>query len=264
MNLEKIKNYYEEYLQKEDGMILKSLKLKKESKYLSRFSHAFGAERAIQLLHLYPNETKIAKALYFKTARGHEFEFHQLLGKYPQFPITIQTSITSKLYDIWPSLVLCDHEEIFMSVISEMQAHHTFKANSKDPDVLKPYAFFQMMNGNFDETERVFGDYYRKSKFWSKALSIVMMGIVRKDIKLINEGIKFEISQVKNNTDYLYWTNILALAKLAMRFGLEPDISGPRFITNMLIKENVDYEDIDNLFDALGVVPVSKYKLKNY
>lgn len=34
MNLEKIKNYYEEYLKKEDGMILKSLMLKKESKYL--------------------------------------------------------------------------------------------------------------------------------------------------------------------------------------------------------------------------------------
>lgn len=264
MNLEKIKNYYEEYLQKEDGMILKSLTLKKESKYLSRFSYAFGADRAIQLLHLYPNDTKIAKALYFKTARGHEYELHELLGKYPQYPPTSRTSITGLMHSIWPYLVLCDHEEILMSVINEMQAHHTFKANSKDPDVLKPYAFFQMMNGNFDETERVYGDYYRKSKFWGKALSLVMMGIVRNDIKLINEGIKFEISQVKNNTDYLYWTNILALAKLAMRFGYELDVSGPRYIYNMIIKENVDYEDIDNLFEALGVEPVTRYKLKNY
>jgi hypothetical protein len=264
MNLEKIKNDYYEYLQKEDGMILKSLVTQRESQYLSTFSETFGAERAIALLHFNPNDTKIAKALYFKSARGHEFELHQLLGKYPLFPLSVQTSIAGKLYNIWPYLVLCDHEEIFMSVIKEMQPHHTFKVNSKDPDVLKPYAFFQMINGNFDETERVYGDYYRKSKFWSKALSLVMMGIVRNDIKLINEGIKFEISQVKNNTDYLYWTNILALAKLAMRFGYEPDVSGPRFIHNMLIKENVDYEDIDNLFDALGIVPVTRYNLKNY
>lgn len=264
MNIEKIKSDYEEYFQLEEGMINKSLRTKRESEYLTRFSIVFGAERAIQLLHFNANDTKIAKALFFKSARGNEFEFHQLLGKYPHFPLTVQTNITGKLYDIWPYLILCDHEEILMSVLAEMQEHHTFKANSKDPDVLKPYAFFQMMNGNFDETERVYGDYYRKSKFWSKALSLVMMGIVRNDIKLINEGIKFEISQVKNNTDYLYWTNILALAKLAMRFGFEPDVSGPRFIHNMLIKENVDYEDIDNLFDALGVVPIKRYSLKNY
>lgn len=264
MNLEKIKNHYEEYLQKEDNMILKNLSTQKESKYLSRFSVAFGAERAIQLLHFNPNETKIAKALYFKSARGHKYELHELLGKYPQFPPTSRTHITGIMHSIWPYLILCDHEEILMSVIAEMQAHHTYKVNSKDPDVLKPYAFFQMMNGNFDETVRVFGDYYKKTKFWGKALSFVMMGIATNDIKLINDGIKFEINQVKNNTDYLYWTNILALAKLAMRFGYEPDVSGPRFIYNVLIKENVDYEDIDNLFEALGLEPVTRYNLKNY
>jgi hypothetical protein len=222
-------------------------------------------------LNLYPEDTVTAKKLLFKAARGIEFNFWYAADKYPQYKFDTNSNsrnIIGKTNQGFVSLILCDHEDIFVSSFKQMQEYidKDDKIN-KNPWVAVAFAFRNLILGEFDEAKYKMDNYYKINRNeWGLGLANVLLGILNNDIKLINKGIKHEIQLLikyqKNNFDFS--PKATALAKLAMRFGFEPDISSSFINKKMLIHEDVDYEDIDDLFKALGVEPLTRYKLKNY
>jgi hypothetical protein len=91
-----------------------------------------------------------------------------------------------------------------------------------------------------------------------KGFSHVIMGILQKDILLINQGILFCLNRHKREQkDSMFYSISLeatALAKLATRYGFQPDISS-KFIHKGLLEkqEGIIYEGIDDILKALEI-----------
>ena len=85
----------------------------------------------------------------------------------------------------------------------------------------------------------------------------VIFGILDKNIQLIDTAIQrvINIHKRSNNKDTIFHTYSIeatALAKLAMMYGLEPDVSSPFIHKGLLEKtEGIEYEGIEEITSAL-------------
>ena len=92
---------------------------------------------------------------------------------------------------------------------------------------------------------------------FAKGFYHVMKGILYKDVDLINDGLNFEIryhkrENPKGSLFHQYSIEATALAKLAVMYGFEPDVSSPFIHKGLLEKtEGIVYEGIEEITDAL-------------
>jgi hypothetical protein len=272
MKIETVKRLLSEREEERNNDIINSFKsLTGNPKLLPIITERAYFDVANYHLNLYPEDSVMAKKMLFKAARGIEFGFWYASDKYPQYKFDTNSNsrnIIGKTNQGFVSFILCDHEEIFVSSFKQMQAYidKDDKIN-KNPWVAVAFAFRNLILGEKDQAKFNMDNYYKTNRNeWGLGLANVLLGILNNDSKLIDKGIKHEIQLlIKYQKDYFDFSpKATALAKLALRFGFEPDISSSFINKKMLIHEHIDYEDIDNLFEALGVQPFTRYKLKNY
>ncbi len=264
------KEYYIKGIQKiiadRENLIPLKLGIEKKEHLLYIYSNYLYSEFGMYNLNLDPSGTVDAKRNFYKLLRGNEFDYWLNMGLYPTF------KEKKKDYSFWGNLVmdfdsifLCDHEEAITYLFNEaIEFYKDLIPKSKLDNRTK--AFLYLMNGEKQKAKEIFQHEYKHSDSFIRGFAHVLGGILHDDIKLVNKGIGLQINYGGDlhgpNANYHH--RATGLAKVALRFGMEPNVSDSRINKKLLEFEKIDYEDIDNLYDALGIEPIVRHSLRNY
>ncbi|MCP9768356.1 hypothetical protein EGI22_10565 [Lacihabitans sp. LS3-19] len=210
---------------------------------------------------------EIAKKLYFKQCRGIEFDYW--IGKeyYPQIAKGKEFNLHGSVGNYFDAFILCDHDLVINEILNEMEHISQFK---KDKRLFLFFAFKYVLNKDLERSNEYFKLFKDRFDSWNKVQYLAVKGILENDVEIINQGIKLAIKEdtikLKNQPEYLknYSPKATAVAKLALRFGLQPDISSKLINRYLLVHKPMEFEDIDDLFLKINIVPIKSYDLKNY
>lgn len=174
---------------------------------------------------------------------------------YPHLVKKEPIPFTSLFVKSFLDAILCDSEELLMD----------YARTIEDMGVTDPpfnneinYALKYLILEDFTKAKEhaVKAHQLKYFKLPYKGFSHVVMGILEKDVDLVNEGIALRLKhhERENKNSIFYSTSIeaTALAKLATRFGVTPDTSSA-FINKALLNKDVgiQYEGIDEILKAL-------------
>lgn len=248
-------------------LINKNLNIGKNASMILRYSKSFGSEIGMLKLNLDLNDTIQAKQEYFKLLRGSEFDMWYKYGLYPE----IETKRDKKYNFLgriafdYPDIFLCDHEEALLYIFNFVkEGIKKYKIRTKEEFVMT--AFIMLVLNEKEKAKILIDENYLKAEAFLKGLGFVVAGILNNNISLVNKGILLQMAYkgVEVGSDAGYHHKATGLAKIALRFGMEPDLSDSRINKKLLEHDNIDYVDIDDLFGALGVEPIVRHKLRNY
>jgi hypothetical protein len=266
MDIDVLKKQINEKIEDRTSFMPIKLGLEKRADLLERYSFSFYGEVGTLNLNLDQNATIYAKQMFYKNLRGIEFDYWLNMGLYPEFKAKKKDYLFfSNIIMHFENIFLCDHEEGIQYLFKEaLEFHKNDKLNSKWQKPLFPFLY--LMNNDRQKAKDMMQMEYKKADSYSKGIAYVTAGILYDDISLVNKGIAYQINYGGGHTgpEANYHNRATGLAKIALRFGIEPDLSDSRINKKMLEYEKVDYEDIDNMFEALGVEPIMRHKLRNY
>lgn len=200
--------------------------------------------------------TTESKQYFFKGAKITYYTF--LIFKenfYPNLSKTGSLPFTALFSTSFLDAILCDSEDLLFD----------YARTIEDMGVTNPpfnyeitYALKYLILEDFERAKehalKAHQSTYFKLPY--KGFSHVVMGILEKNVDLINEGIALRLKhhERENKTSIFYSTSIeaTALIKLANRFDLTPDVNSP-FINKALLQKDLDiqYEGIDEILNAL-------------
>lgn len=210
---------------------------------------------------------KLAKKLYYKKCR--EVEFDYWIGKeyYPQLATGKEFNLHGSVGNYFDAFILCDHDVVINEILNEMEHISQFK---KDKRLFLFFAFKYVLKKDLEQANEYFKLFKDRFDSWNKVQYLAVKGILENDVEIIDQGIKLAIKQdttkMVNQPEFLkkYSPKATAVAKLALKFGLKPDISSKLINKQLLMHEQMEFEDIDDLFLKINIVPFKKYSLKNY
>ncbi|HEY8936431.1 MAG TPA: hypothetical protein VIM65_14470 [Cyclobacteriaceae bacterium] len=207
-------------------------------------------------LELFLSDVVSAKKNYYKAAKTTVEVFNIFLeDRYPNLQKKETPSFTGLFGTSFMDAVLCDSEELLMD----------YARTIEDMGIMDPpfnyeitYALKYLVLKNFEKAKEhaIKAHQPKYFKLPYKGFSHVVMGILEKDIDLVNEGIALRLKhhERENKNSIFYSTSIeaTALAKLATRSGVTPDTSSA-FINKALLNKDVgiQYEGIDEILKAL-------------
>jgi hypothetical protein len=211
-----------------------------------------------------PKETISAKKNYFQFCRGIQFEFHCAEGHYPKFS-EYTWDLGGTMGNYFETFLLSDHDQLVLDFFQQIES--LGGKGTKYGNALA-YSLKYILLGQKDKAQEQINICNNKFDTYTKGRYLVFRGILEQNNNLVNQGINHCIKQStrKQILDFLknYSPQATALAKLAIMNGMNPDISSPLINKGMIVKEKVDYEDIDDLYKRVGVEPIVHYSLKNY
>jgi tetratricopeptide (TPR) repeat protein len=214
----------------------------------------------IAMAYLFLNKLNQAKRYFYKAAEitSQTFDIFKQ-NRYPNLIKSEKLPFTSLFVKSFLDAILCDSEELLISYASViyptgepspgLEFNHEIGLAMKYL-ILQDYdkAIYHAQNAHQPE----------HFELPYKGFSHVIMGILQKDILLINQGILFCLNRHKREQkDSMFYSISLeatALAKLATRYGFQPDISS-KFIHKGLLEkqEGIIYEGIDDILKALEI-----------
>lgn len=215
------------------------------------------------------NSATIAKRYFFKAARSWQlYNWYHLDMYKPKY-----VYLNPKNPFIGPMLInpefflLCDFEDFRRDYYSSVEIP---KRKLKHAGFCMGLAHKFLLMGEKEEAKLALGDAYRKGDATTKDFALLLGGIVNEDISLIEKGLAFrrkETIRINNGTlpeDILMSDRVTAWVKLARQFGLEPDITKGMIHEKILEHEDMEFEDIDEVYEAIGLEPIKRYPLRNY
>ena len=267
MELEYYKNIINKRLKERDFLFKKTLQIEKKPDFLHIQSLILYSEIGMLNLNLDRNATFQAKQEFFKLLRASEFEIWYETGLYPDLIGNRNPyfKCVSTLSGSIADLFLCDHEEALKYVFNySFEYEKDRKVKSKFDFIIQSFLFLMIVEK--EKAKLILKEEYKRSDEYIRSLANVVGGILYDDLKLINKGINYQINYGtgEHGPEANYHHKATGLAKIALRFGMEPDLSDSRINKKLLEHEKVDYVDIDNLFEALGVEPIMRHSLRNY
>lgn len=210
---------------------------------------------------------KKSKNLYYKYCRGIEFDYWISKEFYPHLRINKEFNLHGTFGNNFHIFILCDHDVAVREILNEMEHISQFK-DTKQMMLFNAFKF--ILNDNLSKSREYFELYNHRYDKWTKVQYMAVKGILENDVNFINQGIKLAIkedtSQMVNQPEFLkkYSPKATAVAKLAIKYGLQPDISSKLINQHLLIHEPMLFEDINDLFEKINIVPIKSYDLKNY
>ena len=220
-------------------------------------------------LHTNRNSANIAKRYFFKAARALQLYHWYQMDLYKP----LYVDLNFKNLFIGPTIsdlhlfLLCDHIEFKKDYYKSIEIP---KKKSKHDGFCMAHAYKLLLEGEIEEAKTALGDAYKKGDSSTKDLGLVLGGIVHQDISLVEKGLDFrrkETLRINNGVfpeDILISDRATAWVKLAQQFGLEPDVSKGMIHEKILEHEDMEFEDIDEVYEAIGLEPIKRYPLRNY
>jgi hypothetical protein len=210
-----------------------------------------------------------AKRFFFKAARTWQFyqwyRMDMYMPKYadsdPKNPFIGPTISNLHLF------LLCDYHDFKTDYYADIEIP---KKKIKHVGFSMALAYKLLLKGEMEDAKIALGDAYKTGDTSTKDLALVLGGIVHQDISLIEKGLAYrrnETLRINNGIlpeDILISDRATAWVKLARQFGLEPNISKGMIHEKILEHEDMEFEDIDEVYEAIGLEPIKRYPLKNY
>jgi hypothetical protein len=176
-------------------------------------------------------------------------------NRYPNLLKTGNLPFTALFVNSFLDAILCDSEELLIDYARTIE-----DLGTKHPpfNYEITYALKHLVLGDFEKAREhaIKAHQVQYFKLPYNGFSHVVMGILERDIQLINEGIALRLKHHdKENRNSIFYSTSMeatALVKLAMRFGLAPD-SSSSFISKALLQTDtgIQYEGIDYILGAL-------------
>lgn len=163
--------------------------------------------------------------------------------------------------------LLCDHSSFEMDYYDDIDVP---KRKLKHVGFCMALAYKYLLKDNIEDAKEALSDAYKKGDIWTKDFALVLGGIVYQDISFVEKGLDFRRKQTLRINGGVFPEDILisdqatAWVKLARQFGLEPDVSKGMIHEKILENEDVEFEDINEVYEAIGLEPIKRYPLRNY
>jgi hypothetical protein len=222
-------------------------------------------------LELYENHFSAtqSKRYFFKAARAWQLYqwYHMDLYNPKHIDLNPKNLFVGPVISKPHFFLLCDHDNLKADYYSSIEIP---KKIPKRAGFYISIAYKLLLKGEMEEAKIVLGDAYKKGDTFTKDFALVLGGIVYKDISLIEKGLAYrrnETLRINNGVfpeDVLISDQATAWVKLARQFGLEPDISKGMIHEKILEHEDMEFEDIDEVYEAIGLEPIKRYPLRNY
>jgi hypothetical protein len=262
--IEERKQHYTERIQKG----LHSLRVKGDLGTTLGLTSSFNE---LAKLELYTNKKSAsqAKRYLFKAARA--YQLYQWYVKDMYMPEHVDSDPKNPF--IGPVIsevqlfLLCDHNGLEMGYYADIEVP---ARRSKHDGFCMALAYIHLLRNNIEDAREALGDAYKKGDMWTKDFALILGGIVHQDISLVEKGLDFrrkETLRINNGVfpeDILISDRATAWVKLARQFGLEPDTSKGMIHEKILEHEDMEFEDIDEVYEAIGLEPIKRYPLRNY
>jgi tetratricopeptide (TPR) repeat protein len=257
------KQFFEEQIQKERKRLSYSIEQLKKRKDIRATTWVLSIHSYYNFLAMcYISMGKVNESKrYFYKATDIIYQTFDIFKRerYPNLQKSEKLPFTALFGLSFPDVIVCDSEELLISYASViyptgepspgLEFNHEIGLAMKYL-ILQDYdkAIYHAQNAHQPE----------HFELPYKGFSHVIMGILQKDILLINQGILFCLNRHKREQkDSMFYSISLeatALAKLATRYGFQPDISS-KFIHKGLLEkqEGIIYEGIDDILKALEI-----------
>jgi hypothetical protein len=246
-------------IQKEfESSLLKSISILSRTKKLSVVSGyilRYGSLAREDLL-----KQKNAKKNYFKASKAALLDLKLINNYYTQYTWTelpIPSFVATMYWGCIPFLLSDNTKDLLeFAQIIDRKKGDIFPIKK---DIAVSYALKYLLLGDKIRAIDYIKDFYITCSAYNRGLAIVVAGILKQDINLINEGIEFEIKYHKRKYKKEHRTHFISEAatawvKLARMHGFEPDTSS-EFINKELLKNDNDiiYDDIIEIYEALEI-----------
>jgi hypothetical protein len=198
-----------------------------------------------------------AKKYYYKAALIN-VEIRKIFkeNRYPNLKKSEELNFTGLFGTSFIHVLLCDSDDLLLEFATIIEP-----GNNRYPEFnLHITSAMKYLVLEDFERARLHAEEANKQKYFKlpyKGFSKVVLGILNKDVVMVNEGIQHRINHYKKeNSDSILKISdeANALAKLAIRFGMQPDISSQYMNRDVIEKsEGISYEGVDEILDALAV-----------
>lgn len=206
---------------------------------------------------LNPANGETAKAFFYKAGKSQLLFLKLYKGVYTQYSFDFVPSfVATTYYGIIPVL-LSGNAQLVTDFTDELIRLPNENYTDKE-DIAICYALKYLLLNDIEKASEFLGAHYLTAKKLCKYVGLVIAGIIKNDIKLIQKGIDKEIERHKKvNKESMFYSisqEATAWVKLAQKFNFEPDISS-NFISKELLKsdDNLQYEDIFEVYRILGI-----------
>lgn len=206
---------------------------------------------------LNPEESKRPKIFFYKAGKSQLLFLKLYKGAYPQYSFDFSPSfVATTYYGIIP-ILLCENTQLVSEFANELVRLPKEKYADK-ADIAICYALKYLLLNDLEKASEALGNYYLTAKQLCKYLGLVIAGIIRNDIQLIQKGIDSQIKWHKKvNRESMFYSisqEATAWVKLAQKFNFKPDVSS-NFISKALLinYNNLQYEDIVEVYKILKI-----------
>lgn len=223
--------------------------------------------RANCRLNLEPDQkTTEIKKMYFKAARSSQlawwFNMNLLVSLGHKTNISSNTT-SAHIFMDYPKFLLSGNAELVKVHYAHVSKVVSDKRKNDGTSII--YAFLNLINGNFDEAKKRVENIELKVEAGIKPFAMMVKGILVNDLELCNSAISLNNKiRKKFGNVYDYHPTSTALAKLGLDFQMNVDITSPEINKRMLEFQEIEFEDIDNYFEMLGIEPLNRVSLKNF
>ena len=208
-------------------------------------------------LILNPENSISAKKYYFKESRVEQPRWWVVDEKYPQYKYHNPNFMNFVLGSY--KIFLSDHIEFYKDFIASLYIRK--KDHNTNPQKSLALALQSFLLGDVAQAKILLGEQYEKLP--KSGASNLIAALIYQDEGFLNKCFKnlkniYEkqgaLSPFRGYNEYATFA-----AKIAMHYGMQPDISDPIINKAMLNFEKIDYEDIDDIYKAYDIEPVKRY-----
>jgi hypothetical protein len=194
---------------------------------------------------------------YFKETKVEQLRWWVVDEKYPQYKYQNPNFMNFVLGS--HKIFLSDHIEFYKDFIASLYIRK--KDYSTNPQKSLALALQSFVLGDVAQAKILLGEHYKKSP--NGGANNLIAALIYQDEGFLNKYLKnvrnyYEkqgaLSPFRGYSEYATFA-----AKIAMHYGMQPDISDPTINKAMLNFEKIDFEDIDDIYKAYDIEPIKRY-----
>ena len=211
-------------------------------------------------LILDPENSLASKAFYFKKGRVDQLEWWVLSGEYPQYQLS-DPAFAVYLLQTSVAIFLSDHVTFFKDFLTSV--YQLKNDYTPEPGKTLALSFQSFLREDVNLAKSIFERKFKTPNKFKSSFSYLLAGLLYQEPSYLDLALKHTrkiyekqgaLSMFRGYSEYSTY-----IAKLAIYYGFEPDISDPIINKAMLKTEKVDYQDIDDVYNAYDIVPIVSY-----
>jgi hypothetical protein len=201
-----------------------------------------------------------SKQYYFKKSRAEQLRWWVFSGEYPQY-ILSDPAFSVYLLQTSVAIFLSDHVTFFKDFLTSV--YQLKNDYTPEPAKTAALSFQSFLREDVNLAKSIFERKFKTPDKYKSSFSYLLAGLLYQEPSYIDFAIKHTrkiyekqgaLSMFRGYSEYSTY-----IAKLAIYYGFEPDISDSIINKAMLKTEKVDYQEIDDIYNAYDIEPIIKY-----